>query len=208
MIAKKKKSPTFIISILLLLCLAAAIVYVSMEIFSKTGFNIPETSRESAESCRAKITKMLIDETLAFKYKNTKDIPFSELEINSWLMEKLAEEKRNVRVHVQLDRGNVIFSGLFNPFKKKRPETGGEASLMQSLKIMNISFRIVTSPKIRSDRIIFEPTSIILGQLRVPPRMMPQLPNSLELNPFEKQIRTLKDIRVADGSLLVTVYAD
>jgi hypothetical protein len=37
---------------------------------------------------------------------------------------------------------------------------------------------------------------------------MSQLPNTLDLNPFEKKIRTIKEVRISDGSLLVTVYAD
>lgn len=208
MVAKKKKSSTFIIASLLLVCLAAVIVYLAVEIFAAVKINDPETSHEAVESCRAKITKMLIDETLAFKYKNTKDIPFSELEINSWLKEKLDGKKRPVRVNVQLGKNRVTFSGHFNPFAKKRPESAGEESLFKPLQKTNIAFRIVTKPKIHSNRIFFEPITIVLGQLHVPPKLMPQLPNTLDLNPFEKKIRTLKEVRISDGSLLVTVYAD
>lgn len=201
---KKKRSPIFIISVLLLLCVTAGILFLAVNIFAHVEIKSVETSPEAAESCRAKITKMLIDETLAFNYQKTTDVPFSELEINSWLK----EEPGHNRIIVQLIKDRVTFSGFLNPLVKKTSEGKSDHSLFKFLEAVSIAFKIVSQPTIRSNRIVFEPETIVLGRLHIPPNLMPELPNTLNLNPFEKKIRTIKAIRIADGSLLVTVYAD
>ena len=68
MLVKKKKSSLFIISLLILLCIASGIFYISMKVFAPAKIAATDMSPEAAESCKAKITKMLIDETLAFNF--------------------------------------------------------------------------------------------------------------------------------------------
>ncbi len=207
MTSKKKRSPTLIVLILLFLCIVAGIFYPVIKIFTPIEITAVEVSPEAAESCQAKITKILIDETLAFNFQKTRDIAFSESEINSWLQEKRKND-RIVKVHVKLEKGRITFSGLLSPFLRKESEGRRENFLLRHLQEITVGFRIVTEPVIRADRIIFKPGQIAFGRLQLPPRFMPELPNVLHLNPFEEQIRTIKEIRVVDGSFLVTIYAD
>ncbi|MEK6776393.1 MAG: hypothetical protein AABY87_05870 [bacterium] len=207
MIAKKKKSPLLIISLLILLCIVSGIFYISMKVFAPVKITVAEMSPEAAESCKAKITKMLIDETLAFNFKKTNDIPFTEMEINSWIHQKL-ENDRVFIVHVQLDKDRTIFSGLFNPFISKASRGVKENFISKPLRNAKIAFRIVTKPSVLSNQIVFEPEEIFFGRLQIPPQFMPEILNDLDINPFEKQIRTIKEVHIIDGSLVVTVYAD
>ncbi|PJA76129.1 MAG: hypothetical protein CO150_03735 [Nitrospirae bacterium CG_4_9_14_3_um_filter_53_35] len=205
--AKKKKSPLFIIFLLILLCIVSGILYISMKVFSPVKIAATDISTEAAESCQAKITKMLIDETLAFNFKKTKDISFTGMEINSWVQQKL-ENDRVFKVYVQLDKDRTIFSGLFNPFISKTLKGMEENFISKQLRNAKIAFRIVTKPAVRSNQIVFEPEEIFLGDLRIPPQFMPEILNDLDINPFEKQIRTIKEVHIIGGSLIVTVYAD
>ena len=207
MLVKKKKSPLFIISLLILLCIASGIFYISMKVFAPVTIAASEISAEAAESCKAKITKMLIDETLAFNFKKTKDISFTWMEINSWIHQKL-ENDRVFMVHVQLDKDRTIFSGLLNPFISNASSGTEENFISKQLRNAKIAFRIITKPAVRSNQIVFEPEQIFFGRLQIPPQFMPEILNDLDINPFEKQIRTIKEVHIIDGSLVVTVYAD
>jgi hypothetical protein len=207
MASKKKKSPTVIILILLTLCIAAGILYPVTKIFAPVEFSEVEVSQEDAESCQAKITKILIDETLAFNYQNTQDISFTEPEINAWLREK-RKNGRVVKVQAQLEKDRITFSGLLSPFSMKESKGEKDIFLLRKLQNVTVAFQIVTKPIISSNRIIFEPVQISFGRLQLPLRLMPELPKALHLNPFEEQIRTIKEIRTVDGAFLLTVYAD
>lgn len=204
MAAKKKRSPIVLVFVLLLVCAAAVILYLAINILASVELRSAETTPEAAISCQTKITKMLIDETLAFNYKNTKDIPFSELELNSWLYDRLGKD----RVMVEFGKDDMTFSGIVHPLAGKKAPGRADNFLLGRLGDIRVAFRIVAKPQVRANRIVFKPERIVLGRLHVPPKLMPELPKTLNLNPFQKQVRTIKGIRVDKDSLLVTVYAD
>jgi hypothetical protein len=207
MARRKKRVPTRLILAVLLVCLITAGFFFWIKIFEPVDIPPATTSLEAAESCETKITKILIDETLAFKFKSTEEISFSELEINSWLHNNL-NKGRLSSINVKLGNNRITFSGRFSPFSKPpRGKEPGKSQLEQT-RNAKIAFRVITVPKIRADRIFFEPEEIVLGRLYVPPILMPNFLETLELNPFEKESRIIKSIRVADGSLFVTVFID
>ena len=207
MTVKKKKSPIVVIFILILLCIAAGVLYLSLNIFASVNITAPETSIEAADSCQSKLTKILIDETLAFKYKKTKEIPFSSLELNSWFHEKRMNGQVE-KVSIHLDKDQAVFEGLFKPFAKKKFSRIGAQKQNSALQKVAIAFKIETTPNVLSNRVTFEPTSIVLGRQTIPPNLLPDLLNNLNLNPFEKKMKTTKEVRIQDDSLLITVYVD
>lgn len=191
----------------MLLALLAATAFLSLQIFKPIQITSPVTSAEAAEHCETKITKMLIDETLAFKFKSTEEIPFSELEINSWLHQRLGKGMIT-SIHAKLVNDRILFSGLLNPFNQSSQEQAGGHHILAAIREKQIGFRISTTPRIDSDRIFFVPDEIVLGRLYVPPFVMPHFLDTFDLNPFRKESRVIKSVRVADGSLFVTVYID
>jgi len=207
MITRKKKTPTGIIIGIILLCLIAGVLFLNLKIFSTVPIRVTPTSQEAAESCQAKFTKMLIDETLAFNYQKTRDITFSQIEINSWLQAKLRND-RVTTIRGNLQKNSIVFSGLFRPFAGKSFARSFPFSLFPNFDTISITFRIYTHPTLRSDRVYFDLERVILGKLHIPPSLIPNFLNALDLNPFKKEVRTIKDVRIAKGSLIVTVYAD
>jgi hypothetical protein len=150
---------------------------------------------------------MLIDETLAFNYQKTKDITFSEKEINSWLKENVTKPSIPT-IHGMLKKNKIFFTGLYRPFAGKSFVHSPPFSFFPGFEKIAISFRLYTVPTLRNDRIYFDLEKVILGELHVPPELMPNFFNALDLNPFKKEVRTIKEIRIEDGTLIVTVYAD
>jgi len=207
MARRKKKISAGSIASAILLALLAAAVFLSLKIFEPVQITSPVTSPEAAEHCETKITKMLIDETLAFKFKSTEEIEFSEMEINSWLHQRLGKGVI-ASIHAKLLSNRMIFSGLMTPFTGKSEARAGGRDILSRIRNKPIAFRISTIPKISSDRIFFVPDEIILGELYLPPFVMPHFLDTFNLNPFRKESRVIESIRVADGSLFVTVYID
>ncbi|NOY53758.1 MAG: hypothetical protein GXP58_09085 [Deltaproteobacteria bacterium] len=207
MVARKNKTPTGILVGIILFCLIAGVLFLTLKVFSTVPIRVTPTSPEAAKSCQAKFTKMLIDETLAFNYQKTRDITFSQLEINSWLQEKLRNEQVTT-IRGTLQKNRIIFSGLFRPFAGKSFARSFPFSLLRNFEKITITFRIYTRPTLRSDRVYFDLERVILGKLHIPPGLIPNFLNALDLNPFKKEVRTIKDVRITNGSLIVTVYAD
>lgn len=204
---RKKKTSTGMIIGVILFCLVAGVLFLTLKIFSTVPIRSISTSPEAAASCQAKFTKMLIDETLAFNYQQTRDITFSEIEINSWLQEKLLNKRvPTIRGNLQKDR--IAFSGLYRPFAGKSFVHSFPFSLFRNFAEISITFRLYTRPALRSDRVYFDLERVILGKLHIPPGLMPNFLNALDLNPFKKEVRTIKQVNITDGALIVTVYAD
>ncbi len=210
MTRRGRKKLTRILIAALLLCLAVAVYLAGARVFSPPDLLLAPTSAEAASACQAKITKMLIDETLSFKFKTTEDIQFSEMEVNSWLHDRLneTEKGRVVSAQIAFHRNGTTFSGLIRPFDRRPFEHPRSNSLFERITTRAVSFRVETKPMIRENQIHFEPRQIMLGHLPVPPPLVPRFLEALNLNPFTGQIRTVKEIRLADRSLYVTVYID
>ncbi len=210
MTRRRRKKSAWILPVVLLLCLAASISLLGVRIFSAPQISLAPTSAEAAGACQAKITKMLIDETLSFKFKTTEDIHFSEMEVNSWLNDKLKETKsgRVESAQIAFHRNGTTFTGLLRPFDRRPFEKPRTYSLLERIITRAVSFRVETKPIIRENQIYFEPRKITLGHLPLPPPLFPRFLEALHLNPFTGQIRTVKELRLAERSLFVTVYID
>jgi hypothetical protein len=210
MTRRKRRRPARILFAVLLLCLAAAVSLVGARVFATPEILLATTSAEAAGECQAKITKMLIDETLSFKFKTTEDIHFSEMELNSWLNDNLSQAQRGQVVSAQISfhRNGTTFTGLLRPFDRRPFEKSRSNSLLERIITRTVSFRVETKPTIRENQIHFEPRKITLGHLPIPPQLVPRFLEALHLNPFTGQIRTVKELRLADRSLYVTVYID
>ncbi|MDX1763676.1 MAG: hypothetical protein R3231_05090 [bacterium] len=207
MARRKKKIKVGLIVSAIALALLAAAAYLALQIFQPIQIVSPATRAEAAESCETKITKMLIDETLAFKFKSTEDIPFSELEINSWLHQRAGKGTIS-SIHAKLLKDRIVFSGTMTPFSGQSEVPGQLSRILPAIRDRRVAFKISTIPRIDSDRIFFVPDAITLGNLYVPPFVMPHFLDTFDLNPFRKESRVIKSIRVADGSLFVTIYVD
>lgn len=207
MARRKKKISAGLVAAGIFLALLAAVVFLSIKIFEPIQIASPVTSPEAAEHCETKITKMLIDETLAFKFNSTEDIQFSEEEINSWLHQRLGKGLIT-SIHAKLVTDRIVFAGLFDLFSGKSEASAGGHNILSRIRDKRIAFRISTIPRVDSDRIFFVPEEIVLGDLYIPPFVMPHFLDTFDLNPFRKESRVIKSIRVADGSLFVTIYVD
>ncbi len=207
MIASEKKKITSKILGLVLLVLIAGIGYLTIELFATIPLSSSPVSEEAAKSCQTKLTNMLIDETLSFSHQKTHRIPFSEFEINSWLHRKY-KSGRLSQVRITLEKDHAVFSGRFTPFGDFSPNGKKNGAPSSPLRKAAVSFRIITHPVIRSQHILFQPERIFLGRIPVPAAPMPHLVNLLKLNPFEKEIRSVKAVTLSRGSLLITVDTD
>ena len=206
--ARKRKPTRLCLVFLVVLALAGAAGYLAWtNLFAAVPLPPAAVSTQAAAACQAKITKMLIDETLAFNYQRTRDLVFDDRELTSWLRTNLANPRlRDVRVAAE--GGRVIFRGRWKPFRAGERSGTLRALLGRRLSGVGAVFTIVARPRVKAERIVFEPVRITWGRITVPPGLMPDLPDALGLNPFEKRIRTIQGVRVQDHALVVTVYAD
>jgi len=208
MARKKKKRTIFWLVLLLILgSLAGGAYLLGVNLFAAVPLSPAAISTQAAAECQAKITKMLIDETLAFNYQKTRDLVFGEDEITSWLNRNLSDPRLR-EVRVEIEKGLVTFRGRFEPLLAGEKAGALRSLLSRRFAGVGMVFSVTTRPRVQTNRVVFEPLHITWGRITVPPKLMPDLPDALGLNPFEKRIRTIQGVRIEDHALVVTVYAD